>query len=74
LDIGLTSSPFKNSTVLKLWQKPQKRKRILKFQTRELVGSSKEGRKLGEDQRCCGLKTGWRFIKEEAFCIDTLVI
>ena len=40
----------------------------------ELEGSSKEGRKLGEDQWCRGLKTGWRFIKEEAVFIDTLLI
>jgi hypothetical protein len=32
----------------------------------EMEGSSKEGRKLGEDQGCRGLKTGWRFIKEKA--------
>jgi hypothetical protein len=33
-----------------------------------------EGRKLGNDQGGCGLKTGQSPIKEEAVFVDTLII
>ena len=63
-----------NTTVMKLWEKPQKKEKDIKVPDTELEGSSKEGRKLGEDQGCCGLETGWRFLKEEVAFIDILVI